>query len=353
LRHSSIVKFLESASSKWYHFVPEREHGKLADACLAYLSRYSGSPRKAGNEKDLDTFPFLKYASQNWYLHSRQRGKDDEFSRELSFLRSSSELRHWLQIHDPARPSLQPFEDLTTQSAEPDTGFIYACCCGLTEVARRFLATGTDVNEKGNYMGSAMQAASPKGHVEVVKLLLSYGADVNLRAGSRSSPIVGAPLEVTKLLLDFGANVDAGGEPYDSAIFSACMFGKAEVVKLLMEHGVNLNVVDDDSGSLIQTASAHGHIEVVKLLLAHGADANANEGMSRTPLEIAIDKKDRQLAELLIRAGAKADKDDLAQIGLDVAAEPSAGQQKFMSGQASGQPKRARFMDDPVIEDVD
>jgi hypothetical protein len=348
MRHSSVLRFLQSASTKWYHFDAPREHGRIADSCLAYLDRYSRSPKKDGNEKDLDTFRFVKYASENWYLHSRQRGENANVSPELSFLTSSSALRSWLWVHDPAEPSRRPFQ--AARKANPDTGFIYACLCGLAEVARGLLEKGIDVNEKGNYLGSAIQAASAKGHIEVVKLLVAYGADVNLRAGRNSSPIVGAPLEVTRLLLDHGANVNAGGEPHDSAIYTACVSGEVEVAKLLLKRGVNINVVDDESGSLIQTASAHGHVEVVKLLLAYGADVDVHEGHSRTPSEIAVDKRDRRLTELPVRVGAVTSREDLAQLALSTANGKSNKVERLMNRQT---PTTPRSMEDPVIEDMD
>jgi hypothetical protein len=348
LRNSSISQFLESASTEWYHFDPAREHGRIADACLAYLSDYSRSPKKAGNETDLGAFHFVKYASENWYLHSRRRGKDSSFSRELSLLTSERELRDWLDVYDPAFPSRRPFQRMIQK--EIDTGFIYAACCGLPEVTRRMLEAGVHVNETGGYLGTALKAASLGGHVEVVKLLLEHGAHVNLRAGRQPLPIVGASLEVTKLLLDHGANVDAGGESHDSAIFDACISGEVEVLKLLLQRGVNMDVVDEESGSLIQVASAHGHIEVIKLLLAHGADVNAREGMSYPPLDIAIEQGNRQLAELLLRSGADFNEGDLARLGMKRADRHSIMVERFENEQRQGKP---RFMEFPAIEGMD
>jgi len=45
------------------------------------------------------------------------------------------------------------------------------------------LARGADVNAQGGIYGTALQAASERGHCEVVHTLLARGADVNAQGG--------------------------------------------------------------------------------------------------------------------------------------------------------------------------
>jgi ankyrin repeat protein len=186
------------------------------------------------------------------------------------------------------------------------------------------LEAGFDVNETGGYLGSAIQAASSEGHMEVVKLLLEHGADVNLCAGRSPPPIADASLDITKLLLDHGANVNDGISSRDPVIFRSCTHGDAGKVKLLLEHGVDANLKDVDSTSLIQVAASCGNVEVAKLLLAYGADVDAREDIEPTAFEIAISNRDLEMAELLALSGANADEGTLARLRTDVASETSA-----------------------------
>lgn len=90
LAHFSVKEYLESErilGSKVDQFRLESavSHQSLARSCIIYLRYYSISPEKTLTEKDLETFPLLKYAAQSWFYYcALQYGR--ETSREVSFL---------------------------------------------------------------------------------------------------------------------------------------------------------------------------------------------------------------------------------------------------------------------------
>ncbi|KAF2726876.1 ankyrin, partial [Polyplosphaeria fusca] len=66
-----------------------------------------------------------------------------------------------------------------------------------------------DVNAVVDYYGTALQAASRRGHVEVVNMLLQAGSDVNIVAGEHKTAlraaIIGAHEKVVQILISNGA----------------------------------------------------------------------------------------------------------------------------------------------------
>jgi ankyrin repeat protein len=72
-------------------------------------------------------------------------------------------------------------------------------------------------------------------------------------------------VDVVRLLLAYGADVPSC---YDVALRLASQNGHKGVVKELLGHGANVHARDDE---LLFKASENGHVEVVKVLLARGA----------------------------------------------------------------------------------
>ena len=135
---------------------------------------------------------------------------------------------------------------------------------------------------------SSLYVASQEGHVEVVKLLISNGANVNdKRTDGGTSALYAASqeghVEVVELLITNGANVnDKTTDDGTSSIIAASDQGHVHVAELLLSKGANINDTDNNGTSSILAASYQGHVHVVKLLLSKGANINDkdNDGTS-------------------------------------------------------------------------
>ena len=73
-----------------------------------------------------------------------------------------------------------------------------ACKAEGHECVELLLQRGMDVNISGSYYGTAMQAASRVGNIEIVERLLKSGADVNVLRGVYGTALRAAVLEATK-----------------------------------------------------------------------------------------------------------------------------------------------------------
>ncbi|KAJ7481648.1 ankyrin repeat-containing domain protein [Mycena latifolia] len=145
------------------------------------------------------------------------------------------------------------------------------------------------VNAKGGHWETSLQAASHSGSVEVVRLLLENGADVNnAQGGQTATPLQLASVigngKMARLLLEHGADVNAQGEQYGNALSAASSAREecVDLVRLLLENGADVNAQGGRQNTALQEASSMGHENVVRLLLEHGADVNAQRRQSGT-----------------------------------------------------------------------
>ncbi len=61
----------------------------------------------------------------------------------------------------------------------------------------------------------------------------------------------------------------------DQPVHHAARNGDTEIVRLLISHGADVNVANDRGHTVLYCAGGHGHLDTVKLLLESGADPDA------------------------------------------------------------------------------
>ncbi|KAL8668405.1 MAG: hypothetical protein Q9168_006962 [Polycauliona sp. 1 TL-2023] len=176
-------------------------------------------------------------------------------------------------------------------------------------IVRLLLQSGADVNIQGGVFGNPLQAACQFGSLEVVELLLQSGANFNIQGGRYGNPLQGAcqsgSLEVVELLLQSGANVNMQGGKYGNPLQAACQSGSLEVVELLLQHEANVNAEGGYHGTALQAAASKEHVAAVQLLLDRGANPNLGGGeYYGSALHVAATRLDVDLVRLLLDNGA-------------------------------------------------
>ena len=139
--------------------------------------------------------------------------------------------------------------DLNTQTDSLSTPLRLAVAYGQFDAAQALLERNADVNLQNNRGATPLfevldDSLQGKGVVvDIVRRLLEHGADPNIRASDNSglSPLHLASqkglLEVVRLLLSYGAKVDEKDKEGKTAFQVASESGYGEITKLLLEHG--------------------------------------------------------------------------------------------------------------------
>ena len=130
-------------------------------------------------------------------------------------------------------------------------------------------------------------------HLEVAKVLVRYGAKVNIKSNNTGfTPLHASALSTGKrvgsFLLSRGAKVNSKSYTGDTPLHCAATVGNYQMAELLIKAGADLNSKNEIGYTPLHTASFMCKVEVVKVLLRHKAELNLTDNNGSTPLALAL-----------------------------------------------------------------
>ncbi|KAJ7059443.1 hypothetical protein C8F01DRAFT_1295268 [Mycena amicta] len=337
--HFSVKEFFLSErinsvpSISLFQIEAEKAHTIIAASCLAYLLWAGHTITIDGDKlKIQDQYPLIQCSI--------------EFADYTQLNRVSSNVHDMLvSLFIENTPPWMLWASLTHDRDTPAGSPVYwAAHLGYCDVIQLLCQQGADISADHGFLGNTLQAASFRGHLEVTRMLLKYGADVIVNkqvvpyrmSYSRNSNALlwprgkhfrinigdygnalqaasdGGHPDIVRLLLEHGADVNMQGGHDGNALQAASHSGHLDVVRLLLEHGADVNAQGGHYGNALrrhyenalQAASAGGHLDVVRLLLEHGADVNTQGGGYRNALQATSAGGHLDVVRLLLEHGA-------------------------------------------------
>ncbi len=187
------------------------------------------------------------------------------------------------------------------EGANPDgeTALMLAIKAGDLPIVRMLIQARANVNtiEKEQHQTPLMYAAAAKKNAgEMVKLLLSKGADVKPRELAYDWPS------------HFSEEPRVQYHPFGglTALLYAARDGCYDCVEALIAAGADVNLPTPEGVTPLMIALDNDNNDVAKLLLDHGANPGQWDWYGRTALYIAIDRKDGGSSAGQVRIGVDA-----------------------------------------------
>jgi hypothetical protein len=154
----------------------------------------------------------------------------------------------------------------------------------------------------------AIHFAARKGRRWLCELLHSWTGEVDSAGARGATPLLRAAesgcAETTRYLIGLGADL-VGSAPM-APLHAAAFCGHVQVAKVLIEAGADVDLIDEIGETALHYAARKGLREMCATLLSAGADANATGERNNTPLHVAANASRFEVCVLLIQNGADA-----------------------------------------------
>ncbi|WP_265016974.1 ankyrin repeat domain-containing protein [Wolbachia endosymbiont (group B) of Endotricha flammealis] len=162
------------------------------------------------------------------------------------------------------------------------------------------LGRGADIEVRDIYNQTSLDLATRKGYLDIAGILKQVQLDRKLLTIVESGGFNEA-----KGLIAQGANIDTNDKNGNTLLYSAAEIGDLNLVKLLLDNGANIEAKNGEyQATPLHGAVENYRIDVVKLLLNRGANVNAEDKDNWTPLHYGADTNSPDIVKVLVDAHA-------------------------------------------------
>jgi ankyrin repeat protein len=185
--------------------------------------------------------------------------------------------------------------------AETTAEFHRACQYGQVGLVESMVRKDkVDVNCRDSSLNTPLHEAVSHRQVQVVTMLLKFGADLEAENIIGEKPISLAGVhEIVELLTDFA---QYSKEAEEESLFQYCWLG--QIVKLHRKCDGDANLVDKHGSGGLHYAAVRDHVQAAGMLISAGVDINATNEKGNTALHEVCRFSSPETLRLLLEAGA-------------------------------------------------
>lgn len=317
---------------------------QIAEICIGYLFFDQLGRGCCMAEAEIvqlmEGFPLLRYASNYWGHHARSSHCDRIYGLALELLHSPPRRTLAIQVgyfsqgfrrkywkpaevtshnafHYACKLGLEravsdilKLEDIDIDAATHigTTALIAAASSGQLDMIKLLMSRGADP-KKNNWYGSALHCAAEAGQCESIRILLDSGMNIDLVNDFGRTPLHCATdarhVPTVELLLDLGAEPNARDHLGISLIHDAAQTGDERLMRrLLRDERVNISATTVHGETALHCAAAGDHANIVRMLLSTGLDIDAKKDDGCTALHLATLTGNQGVVRLLVEARA-------------------------------------------------
>ncbi|XP_015788937.1 uncharacterized protein LOC107365878 isoform X2 [Tetranychus urticae] len=180
------------------------------------------------------------------------------------------------------------------------------------EMFRVLLEYGANVNAQNRDGQTPLHLVACDSEDNWIKFLQSHSADSNICDAQDRTPLFlivekGLARRVDYMIEKFGASINCRPMDGKTLVHAAVKSKTVELPLSFIKKGIAIKTPDRNGSRVIHTAADYGHVDLIKNLLSRGEDVDAQNNDGYTPLHVAAKSGRDDIAEILIANRASVD----------------------------------------------